>query len=76
MKARVVVGRGRNLKAAMLTTETAGGTEDCPVVVPCGESQGLGPTAVDAVIVNSYRVPVGLLDAAVEAGFYVIGQPT
>ncbi len=44
---------------------------NCPVLRL--EDKRLGPTDVDGVVVSS-ACPIELLDAAVAAGFYVVGR--
>jgi len=51
-------------------TESSG----LPVVVVEGEDNARGPGDVEAVYLMG-DAPVELLDAAVDAGFYVLGQP-
>ena len=65
---------GGPLVSARLTTERSESSYGLPVVVVEGESNARGTAEVEAVYVMA-DTPVELADAAVNAGFYVVGQP-
>ena len=61
--------------SATLTTEHAASSYGQPVVVVQGEPTARGPAEVEKIMVSS-RVDPDLVDAAVNAGFHVVGIPS
>ena len=72
MESAVSIKSGGQWHPAILTTEHAASSYGQPVVVVDGEPHG--PAEVECVRCD-HRVPAELVDAAVAAGFYVIGGP-
>jgi hypothetical protein len=65
---------GAPLVPAKLTTERSESSYGQPVVLVEGETNARGTAEVEAVYVMA-DTPAKLVDAAVRAGFYVLGQP-
>jgi len=63
---------GGPLVPAVLATDRAESSYGLPVAVVEGEAYG--PAEVAAVYVSA-ECPIELVDAAIQAGFYVLGQP-
>jgi hypothetical protein len=70
----VRLGRRKPLKVAILTTDRVESKYGQPVIIVEGEDSVRGPAQVEVVYVFA-DTPFQLADAAVEAGFYVLGQP-